>query len=56
MLEMARRLSSGTDFLRVDLYNINGRIVFGELTSHPASGMGMFEPAEWDLKFGSYWH
>jgi hypothetical protein len=56
MLEVVRRLASGTDFLRVDLYNINGRIVFGELTSHPASGLGMFDPAEWDLKFGSYWH
>jgi hypothetical protein len=56
MLEVVRRLSSGTDFLRVDLYNIKGRIVFGELTSHPANAMGVFEPAEWDLKLGSYWH
>lgn len=55
MLEMARKLSSGTDFLRVDLYNIGGRVIFGELTNYPGAGMEKFEPASWDAKFGSYW-
>ena len=55
MLEVARRLSSGTDFVRVDMYNIDGRIVFGELTNYPANAMTRFDPPEWNQKFGSYW-
>jgi len=55
MLEVARRLSAETDFLRVDLYNINGRIVVGELTNYPSNGRTEFQPPEWDLKYGSYW-
>jgi len=55
MLEVARRLSSGIDFLRVDLYNISGRIVFGELTNYPSNGRTVYHPPEWDLKYGSYW-
>ena len=55
MLEIARRLSSGTDFLRVDLYNIQGRIVFGELTNYPSHAAGRFMPPSWDTRFGSYW-
>lgn len=39
-------------FVRVDLYNINGHIYFGEITFYPASGIGKFEPEEWDLKLG----
>jgi hypothetical protein len=55
LLEVARRLSAGTDFLRVDLYNINGRVVFSELTNYPFGGRAEFEPPKWDLKLGSYW-
>jgi hypothetical protein len=38
MLEVARRLSQGFDFMRIDLYNVAGRICFGEVTSTPAGG------------------
>lgn len=55
MLEIARKLSSETNFIRVDLYNINGRVIFGELTNYPEAGIGKFEPSDWDLKFGNYW-
>ncbi|MEK6206490.1 MAG: ATP-grasp fold amidoligase family protein [Chloroflexota bacterium] len=55
MLEIARKLSAGTEFLRVDLYNIGGRIVFGELTNYPAAGFRMFDPPSWDLTLGRYW-
>jgi hypothetical protein len=46
MLEIATKLASGIDFVRVDLYNIDGRIVFGELTSYPEAGNNTyhFEP------------
>lgn len=52
MIELARKLSKNTKFLRVDLYNIEGQIYFGELTFYPNSGFGSFKPAEWDVKMG----
>jgi len=55
MLEIARKLSAGTDFVRVDLYNLGGRIVFGELTNYPAGGVRKYDPASFDQTLGSYW-
>lgn len=52
MLDIAHRLSQGHSFLRVDLYQINGKVYFSELTFSPCSGMMPFEPEEWDLKMG----
>ena len=54
MLEICRKLSKGIPFVRVDLYNINGKIYFGELTFYPTSGFGPFTDKEWDLKLGSW--
>ena len=54
MLELASRLSKGTPFLRVDFYEVNGQIYFGELTFFPASGFGPFCPPEWDRTFGDW--
>lgn len=53
MIAIAEQLSDGFKFLRVDLYNIKGKIYFGELTFYPAAGMGAFVPEEWDDKLGS---
>lgn len=53
MLEISRKLSSGTPFLRVDLYEINGRVYFGELTFYPCAGMMPFDPPEADLLVGN---
>lgn len=53
MLEVAAKLSEGIPHVRVDLYNINGEIFFGELTFFHWSGMVPFEPSDWDLRFGS---
>lgn len=39
MIEIAANLSVGFEFVRVDLYNINGKIYFGELTFSPACGL-----------------
>ena len=54
MISIAERLSDGFKFLRVDLYNVNGKVYFGELTFYPASGMGAFTPKFWDEIIGSY--
>ena len=52
MVDLARKLSKGKTFLRVDFYNIVGKIYFGELTFFPASGTRHFSPIKWDLKVG----
>ncbi|MFE1646076.1 ATP-grasp fold amidoligase family protein [Microbacterium sp. P01] len=55
MLDVAARLGAGTDFVRVDLYDVAGRIVFGELTSYPAGGDSPFHPESFDEEFGRPW-
>ena len=55
MLEIAEKLSKPFDHVRVDLYNINGKIYFGELTHYSVSGKMAFEPRTFDFAFGSYW-
>lgn len=52
MIDIATKLSQGTKFLRVDLYNYLGKILFSELTFSPCSGMMPFNPPEWDKKVG----
>lgn len=52
MKKIAALLSKGHPHLRVDLYDINGKIYFGELTFYHWSGMTPFEPIEWDNKLG----
>lgn len=54
MLEVASKLSNGIPHVRVDLYNVNGRIYFGEMTFFHWSGIVPFEPMQWDYKFGEY--
>lgn len=52
MIEIAEKLSMGFPFLRVDLYNVGGKIYFGELTFYPAGGFGPFTGEDWDEKLG----
>jgi len=52
MLDIARRLSEGFCFARVDLYHMPDAVYFGELTFTPTSGLGPYEPPEWDRKMG----
>ncbi|MBD5290055.1 MAG: glycosyl transferase [Bacteroides sp.] len=53
MIEIARKLAEGTKFIRIDLYNIQGKILFGEMTFFPAAGLGKFTDEEWDIKIGN---
>ncbi len=46
MVSIADRLGAGIGFLRVDLYNLRGRIVLGELTAYPYSGIVLIYEAE----------
>ncbi len=54
MKQFASQLSKGQPHLRVDFYDINGKIYFGELTFYHWSGTMPFDPMEWDYTFGSW--
>lgn len=55
MVEIAEKLSSGMPHVRVDLYNVKGRIFFGEFTFFHGSGLSnFFVPKEWDKIFGDW--
>lgn len=60
MLSIARKLSEDFIFARIDLYNIEGKIYFGEITLTPNSGFDPDITEETDLYFGNkleipYW-
>lgn len=54
MLRIAECLSGGFPHVRIDLYNIGGKIYFGEYTFYHGGGMNEFSPREWDYKFGEW--
>lgn len=53
MKELSRILSKPFPFVRVDFYEVNGKLYVGELTFTPGGGFEPFEPVEWDYKMGS---
>lgn len=53
MRELAARMSAKLPAVRIDLYDVNGKIYFGEYTFFSASGFGPFYPNEWDEKVGA---
>lgn len=54
MIEIARTLSEGIPFVRVDLYAISGRPYFSEMTFYPGGGFGAFVPQEWEYEIGNW--
>ena len=52
MKEFSSILSKGIPHVRVDWYEINGKLYFGELTFFTCSGMVPFEDEKWDKKLG----
>jgi len=53
MIEIARMLSSDFDFVRVDLYEINKKVYFSELTFFPGAGFSQYKKYEHDLEIGN---
>lgn len=47
-------LAADFKFVRVDLYYFENQIKFGELTFTPFNGMGLFDPSDYDFKFGRF--
>lgn len=52
MVAIVEKLAKGLPHIRVDLYDCNGKIYFGELTFFDGSGFDKIEPMEWDYKIG----
>ena len=52
MIELAEKISKGIPQVRIDFYEVNGRVYFGEATFFHWSGFMPFEPEEWDKKLG----
>lgn len=55
MVMLAQKLSEGLSHVRVDFYNIDGNIYFGEMTFTNASGLERIYPDEWDKRLGELW-
>lgn len=52
MISVAEKLSENFPYVRVDLYSVDGKVYFGEMTFYPWSGYVQFTPDEWDFRFG----
>lgn len=53
MISYAEKLSNLIPFVRIDFYEINKKVYFGEMTFYPAGGLNGFEPEIWDKKLGN---
>lgn len=54
MVSLAERLAQHISFIRVDFYEVKGKLYFGELTFFPGSGFKEFNPDEWDKTLGDW--
>jgi len=52
MLDIAQKLSSDLPYARIDVYNYDGKIYFGEITLHPSGWMDNFKPNKYDKILG----
>ena len=54
MIKIAKKLSNGIPYVRVDLYFVNGVIYFGEMTFFHDAGFVALKPFEWEIEIGSW--
>ena len=54
MKKIASVLSKNMKFVRIDLYQLNGKIYFGEYTFFPGGGFELFKPDEWEKRLGDW--
>lgn len=55
MVNIATILSEDFSHVRVDLYNVDSKIYFGEMTFTSEAGFASFYPSEYDYKIGELW-
>ncbi len=54
MIDIASRLSKGMPSVRIDLYEVDGQVYFGEYTFTHGGGFVRFQPNKWDMVFGEW--
>lgn len=54
MKQLAEKLSEDVPFVRVDFYEVDDKVFFGEMTFYPGSGFEEFMPELWDYELGSW--
>ena len=54
MIKLAKVISRNHPHVRVDFYEVDGRLYFGEFTLYHFSGFMPFQPAKWDAVFGDW--
>lgn len=54
MIRIAELLSKNIRHVRIDLYNLKGKIYFGEFTFYDAGGFARYNPKEWESTLGSF--
>lgn len=54
MVKIAEILSEGFKYVRVDLYSVDGQVLFGEMTFTPTSGYSKWKPKEYDQYWGQF--
>ncbi len=54
MIEVAERLSAGFPHIRVDLYEKDNTVLFGELTLYSSAGLAHWHPSSWDKVMGDW--
>lgn len=54
MIAIAKKLSEGIKFVRIDLYEINSHIYFGEYTFYEAGGFWLFKPESFEKELGTW--
>lgn len=54
MISIGEKLSKDFPYARIDLYNVEGKVVFGEITFYPWSGYVKFHPDDFDFQLGTY--
>lgn len=55
MIRMAEVLAKPFPFVRIDFYEVNGKIYLGEMTFYPGGGILPFDPVEWDYTIGEWY-
>ena len=54
MVKYAEAISKDMKFARIDFYEVDGEVYFGEITHYPGCGFEAFQPEEWDYRLGSW--
>ena len=52
MIELAKKLAKNTKFIRIDFYEIDKKVYFGEFTFFPNAGFEKFNPEKYDKLLG----